>query len=202
MTKKLPLILFFIILVSWFVYRATHAPVGKEEVVIESETSLAPGKNEPQTLKVNTQPTDPTEAGQAPQKGFGPHKVRVYEKHDDQDERFMEFDRQEQAWFATMKSIVGEKVFAEYVQMREQSEKEKLMAYKEYHNYLRQKYGDKFSYNISEDQSIREKDITKRYLSELLKLIGEEKFRQYTAARDQFNEKMRRENKEAIQIEF
>lgn len=201
MNKKRTLILFSIVLVSWFVYRALNAPVEKEEVIVESESTTAPAANVPSTLKVDG-PEVKTETDKPEQPGFGPQKVRVYEKSDAQDERFLEFDRQEKAWFTQAKTIIGDKDFPVYVQMREQSEKEKLMAYKEYHSYLRQKFGDKFSYNISEDQSIREKDITKRYLAELLKMIGPEKFKKYTAARDQFNEQMRRENKEAIQIEF
>lgn len=200
MNKKLPLILVFIILVSWFIYRATHAPVEQSEVVIDSDTAVAPANNVPATLKVEQ--TKTTEQGKPEQKGFGPQKVRVYEKSDSQDDRFLEFDRQEKNWLNEAKTIIGEKDYPVYLQMREQSEKEKLMAYKEYHDYLRQKFGDKFSYNISEDQSIREKDITKRYLGDLLKIIGEEKFKKYISARDQFNEKMRRENKESIQIEF
>lgn len=202
MNKKIPLIVLFIILVSWFVFRALHAPVQKEEVVIDSDTAIKPQQpNVPLTLKVNE---TKTEIEKPSQEGFGPQKVRVYESHDDrvQDERFEEFDRQEKVWLSNVKKIIGEKDYPTYVQMREQSEKEKMMAYKEYHDYLRQKFGDKFSYNISEDQSVREKEITKRYLADLLKIIGAEKFKKYTAARDQFNEDMRRENKETIQVEF
>lgn len=198
--KKIPLILVFVVLVSWFVYRATHAPVEQTEVVIDSDTAVGPASNVPATLKV--EPTKTTEQGKPEQKGFGPQKVRVYEKHDSQDERFEEFDRQEKSWLSEAKAIIGDQDYPTYLQMREQSEKEKLMAYKEYHDYLRQKYGDKFSYNISEDQSIREKEITIRYLGDLLKMIGDAKFKKYISARDQFNEKMRRENKETIQIEF
>lgn len=199
MNKKIPLIVLFIILVSWFVYRATHAPVPKNEVVIDSDTAIAPAQNVPSTLKVNGTQEDKTRPVQP---GFGPQKVRVYESPEAKDEKFEEFDRQEKVWLGKVKSIIGDKDFPIYVEMREQSEKEKLMAYKEYHDYLRQKFGDKFSYNISEDQSIREKEITKRYLAQLLKMIGDEKFKQYTAARDQFNEDMRRNNKDSIQVEF
>lgn len=196
--KKKSILLVSLALASWFVYRALNAPTEKE-VVVESDVPVVTETNVPSTLKVEE---PKSETGQPEQPGFGPQKVRVYEKSDSQDERFEEFDRQEKAWFAKARAIIGDKDFSTYVQMREESEKEKLMAYKEYHNYLRQKFGDKFSYNISEDQSVREKEITKRYLAELLKLIGQEKFKKYTAARDQFNEQMRRENKEAIQIEF
>ena len=118
------------------------------------------------------------------------------------DENFEVFDKIEKEWLTKAQAIVGSDKYQAYLGLREQNDKEKLLAYKEYHDYLRQKYGDKFSYNLSEDQSIREKKINQRYLGELLKLIGPEKFTKYTAEKDQFNEEMRRQKKETIQIEF
>jgi len=60
------------------------------------------------------------------------------------------------------------------------------------------------SYNISEDQSIREKDINTKYTRELLKHIGEEKFKLYLKTRDQFNEDLQRKspNGQALVVEF
>jgi uncharacterized short protein YbdD (DUF466 family) len=118
------------------------------------------------------------------------------------EEQFDAFDRMEKAWLATAESIIGVNHYARYLEMRENNDKEKMMAYKEYHDYLRQKFGDKFTYNISEDQSVREKEINQRYLKELLALIGETKFQAYLKARDKINEENRRNNKEFIQIEF
>ncbi|MBY0415876.1 MAG: hypothetical protein K2Q18_17015 [Bdellovibrionales bacterium] len=115
---------------------------------------------------------------------------------------FQVFDQIEKEWLLITKGIIDEDHYGAYLEMREKNEKEKAMAYKEYHDYLKQKYGDKFSYNISEDQSVREKEINQRYLKELLALIGNEKFQQYILARDKINEENRRNNKEFIQIEF
>ncbi len=118
------------------------------------------------------------------------------------EEQFAAFDRMEKAWLAVAESIIGITHYPRYLEMRDNNEKEKMMAYQEYHDYLRQKFGDKFEYNISEDQSIREKDINQRYLKDLLALIGNEKFQAYVKARDKINEENRRNNKAFIQIEF
>jgi uncharacterized short protein YbdD (DUF466 family) len=118
------------------------------------------------------------------------------------EDQFAAFDRMEKAWLASAESIIGVNHYGRYLEMRENNDKEKMMAYKEYHDYLRLKFGDKFTYNISEDQSVREKEINQRYLKELLTLIGEKKFQAYLNARDKINEENRRNNKEFIQIEF
>lgn len=120
----------------------------------------------------------------------------------DEEDQFAAFDKMEKAWLATAENIIGKDHYARYLEMRDNNEKEKMMAYKEYHDYLRQKYGDKFTYNISEDQSVREKEINQRYLKDLLALIGDEKFQTYLKARDKINEENRRKQKEFIQIEF
>jgi hypothetical protein len=115
---------------------------------------------------------------------------------------FAIYDQMEKKWLDSVSLIIGSKTFPIYLEMRERNDKEKMQAYKEYHDYLRFKYGDKYSYNISEDQSIREKKINERYLNDLLKLIGQEKFKAYLKAKDDFNEESRRRSKEAMIIEF
>jgi hypothetical protein len=115
---------------------------------------------------------------------------------------FAIYDQMEKKWLDSASLIIGPKTFPIYLEMRERNDKEKMQAYKEYHDYLRFKYGDKYSYNISEDQSIREKKINERYLNDLLKLIGQEKFKAYLKAKDDFNEESRRRSKEAMIIEF
>ena len=117
-------------------------------------------------------------------------------------DKFEAFDEMEKNWLASVQVIVGPEYFPKYLQMRTANEKEKMQAYKEYHDYLRQKYGDKFSYNISEDQSIREKQINQAYLKKLLELIGEKKFQAYINARDLINEENRKKGKQFIQVEF
>ena len=118
-----------------------------------------------------------------------------------EEDRFEVFDEMEKKWLSTVQEIVGDQ-YPRYLEMRERNEKEKMQAYKEYHDYLRKQYGDNFSYNISEDNSMREKEINQRYLKELLALIGHEKFQNYIKARDKINEDNRKNKKEFIQVEF
>lgn len=133
----------------------------------------------------------------------GSPKVREHSTlNQSEEEQFAAFDKMEKAWLDSVKTIIGASLYSRYLEMRNNNEKEKMMAYKEYHDYLRKKYGDNFSYNISEDQSVREKDINQRYLKDLLAMIGNEKFQAYIKARDKINEENRRNNKVFIQIEF
>lgn len=131
-----------------------------------------------------------------------PHMREYSTLTKDDEEQFEAFERMEKEWLAIAESIIGITHYPRYLEMRENNDKEKMMAYKDYHDHLRQKYGDKFTYNISEDQSVREKEINQRYLKELLTLIGNEKFQSYIKARDRINEENRRKNKTFIQIEF
>lgn len=118
------------------------------------------------------------------------------------DDEFKAYDEMEKKWLTTVEQLIGPSAYPKYLAMREANEKEKSLAYQEYHDYLRKKYGDKFTYNISEDQSIREKQINQRYLKELLLLLGSSKFQEYLKARDLINEENRKNNKEFIQVEF
>lgn len=188
MNKKVwGIALVILVIASWIGYRALHAPVPRATVVSETDSTQKIDKITPTTLKINSATSK---------------EVQKTKEREFTDEDFKEFDQIEKNWLQTVEVIVGEKNYPRYLEMRNRSEQEKMQAYKEYHDYLRQKYGDTFSYNISEDQSIREKQINQRYLKELLQLIGPESFKKYTEAKDLFNENMRRENKESIQMEF
>jgi glutamyl-tRNA reductase len=120
------------------------------------------------------------------------------------DSNFEEYDQMEKNWLEKAENILGKKDFLYYEDLRKRNDEEKMNAYKEFHNYLRQKNGDNFSYHLSEDQSIREKTINTKYTREFIKRIGEEKFKNYLKARDEFNEGLRRKAKEghALIIEF
>ena len=113
-----------------------------------------------------------------------------------------EIEAMEKVWLDEVKNIVGPQHFTIYLDMKKNNEKEKLEAYNEFHEYMRNKHGDNFSYNISEDQSVQEKKVNQKYLKELLKVIGQEKFASYIKARDKLNEKYRKQNKIFLQVEF
>ena len=191
MKKKISLVIVVILaLAGWFFFRAQNTPVQK---IVEIDSDVKPVVKK----VVNTEPNTP------PSFKFKPNEKKINSRtRVTTDEKFEIFDKLEQVWLSKAQEIIGADKYPIYLDMKNRNDKEKMQAYKEYHDYLRQKYGDKFSYNISDDQSIREKEINQKYLSDLLKLIGPEKFTKYTAAKDQLNEEMRKNNKEAIQIEF
>jgi hypothetical protein len=118
------------------------------------------------------------------------------------DKNFEEYDQNEKAWLGKIELLLGENDFQYYTDLREKNDQEKMQAYKEFHEYLRQKHGDNFSYNISEDQSVREKDINTKYTRMLLKKIGEEKFKMYLKTRDEYNEELQKQSKDGQALVF
>lgn len=118
------------------------------------------------------------------------------------DEMIAEIENMEKKWLGEVKSIIGSEQYPAYLELKKINEKEKLEAYNAFHEYMRKKHGDNFSYNISEDQSVQEKKVNQKYLKELLKKIGQEKFAAYIKARDKLNENYRKQNKIFLQVEF
>jgi hypothetical protein len=121
-----------------------------------------------------------------------------------QDTNFEKFDQVEKEWLIRIEKLLGRSNFEYYSDLRSKNEEEKMKAYKEFHEYLRLKHGDNFSYNISEDQSVREKEVNTKYTRLLLTKIGEEKFKEYLIIRDHFNEEQQRKDQDgnALVIEF
>ena len=118
------------------------------------------------------------------------------------DEMVAEIELMEKKWLDEVKNIIGPKDYPLYLELKKNNDQEKLEAYNEFHEYMRKKHGDKFSYNISEDQSLQEKKVNQKYLKELLNLIGKDKFATFIEARDKFNENFRKKNKFFLQVEF
>ncbi|MBC7713858.1 MAG: hypothetical protein H7177_10995 [Rhizobacter sp.] len=193
--KSIPYLL-IVLLVVWFSYKFfIERPIPKEpSMKLDWDqldaTSGSKAGPEPVTIKKE----NPLVKAQ---------KTREHSEISKADEdQFAEYDAMEKKWLGNVKSIVGDAFYPSYIEMRDNNEKEKMVAYKEYHDYLRKKYGDKFSYNISEDQSVREKEINQKYLKMLMEKIGTEKFQAYIKARDMINEENRRKKKLFVQIEF
>lgn len=186
---KKKIALFFIVLICGVgIYFSLARKTNEKVEEIDSDLKVVTSESgAPKSLKVNTDESAPK-----------PHMQEKINK----DDQFAAFDKLEKEWLGKVHEVIGDEHFVRYSELRADNEKAKLDAYKEYHNYLRQKYGDKFKYNISDDQSVREEKINQYYLKSLLKLIGPEKFKDYIKSKDQFNEKMRRENETSIQIEF
>jgi hypothetical protein len=153
---------------------------------IKKENSLI---NVPNTIKVDDQKSEP---------------IKIKKIVETKDDNFIAFDKMEKEWLTKVSNLIDKKEYSVYLELRELADKEKNIAYQEYHDYLRQKYGNNFKYNISEDQSIREKKINEKYLQDLLKLIGEEKYKKYLKLKDEYNESLIRNSngKSVITIEF
>jgi hypothetical protein len=190
---KLASLLGLIVLLLFVFWRIRqHMRASKDYVQQEPEQKITQDKDIPLSLKLNDQSVQARVLSEQV-------SSKTYEGRD---EHFEEFDQAEQLWVSRVKEIIGKPHFLLYLELKKLNDEEKMLAYKEYHDYLRQKYGEHFSYNISEDQSLREKQINQRYLEKLLKIIGPDTFKSYTEAKDLFNESMRRQDKESIQVEF
>ena len=185
------LIVLILIVIAWQAYRTLKTSEEKYSETSSDSKIISKDSNAPLSLKLIT---------------VANHNPSIQKNNDKghltDDDQFLAFDKVEEEWVGKVEEILGVDQFSKYLEMKKNNDIEKMQAYKEYHDYLRQKYGDKFSYNISDDQSPKEKQINQRYLKDLLKLIGPIKFKSYTSAKDQLNEQVRRSNKEAILIEF
>lgn len=193
--KKAVPYLLILLLVVWFSYKFFIArPIPKEQSMkLDWDQLDATSGIPPEKIPVTIKKEDDL---------VKPRKTREHsELSKAEEEQFAEYDVIEKNWLSKVESIVGSD-YPAYLEMREINEKEKMQAYKEYHDYLRKKFGDKFNYNISEDQSIREKEINQKYLKKLLEKIGQTKFQAYIKARDEVNEANRRQKKLFMQIEF
>jgi len=190
------IIILALILVGYYFYqRPKNNIITYEELQkMKQSKSLPKEENVPLTLKAEGNTS-------VAEKHTDSAVKKVYETKDD---KFEAFDRMEQAWLKNVQGLLSAKEYLAYEELRNLNEKEKAEAYKAYHDYLRSKYGNNFKYNISEDQSIREKKINEKYLKDLLKLVGEEKFKKYLKLKDQYNENLRRESKSKsfLVIEF
>lgn len=177
--------------VGWFSYKffVERVPANPAKMTLDWDQLDATSGSKPEVVPATIKKEDV-------------EKVDKSQNKEVTDDEFKAFDEMEKKWLTTVEQLIGPEAFPKYLEMREANEKEKSLAYQEYHDYLRKKYGDKFTYNISEDQSIREKQINQRYLKELLLLLGSNKFQTYLKARDQINEENRKNNKEFIQVEF
>ncbi|GAB4015028.1 MAG: hypothetical protein Fur0010_13660 [Bdellovibrio sp.] len=109
------------------------------------------------------------------------------------------FDQVEKDWDQSMESLflkelaLPQEEFKEYKKLREAYEMDRLEAYHEFHEYMLEKYGEKYTYSPSDDMEKFENKVREQYLEVLRKRIGDDNFKKYIETMDQFNEKLRRE---------
>lgn len=104
------------------------------------------------------------------------------------------FDKIENDWKVKVREILTDKYFNTYLNLKKKCDEDKMNAYEEFQDELLQMKGSKLHYHLSQDISPKEKKIGEKCNQELLKIIGEENFKIYLKARDQFNENLRRQN--------
>jgi len=109
------------------------------------------------------------------------------------------FDQVEKDWDTTMESFFLKEMamppeeFKEYKKLREAYDMDRLEAYQEFHEYMLEKYGEKYTYSPSDDMEKFENKVREQYLDVLRKRIGDDTYKKYLDTLDQFNEKLRRE---------
>lgn len=109
------------------------------------------------------------------------------------------FDQVEKDWDSTMESFFLKELamppeeFKEYKKLREAYDMDRLEAYQEFHEYMLEKYGEKYTYSPSDDMEKFENKVREQYLEVLRKRIGDDAYKKYLDTLDQFNEKLRRE---------
>lgn len=191
------IVLSLIVILIYF-FQGNKSKETKEANVNQSQnlinTPLSLKSTNPTPLLLSPTQKDLVKAGSEP-------KIKISETHED---KFDVFEKVEKEWLSKVHELLNEGQYKLYLDMRNRNEAEKALAYQAYHDYLRKKFGNNFKYNISEDQSINEKNINEKYTKELLKLIGEENFKKYLKNKDQFNEELHRnaKSKGSMVIEF
>ncbi|MDD0852089.1 hypothetical protein HBN50_03230 [Halobacteriovorax sp. GB3] len=129
------------------------------------------------------------------------------EELEEMEEHFMEVEGR---WRAEIEQLfikeleLSEEFVADYYKMREGFEKDSYLAFETYHEQMRLKHGDNYSYNPTEDEEAFQKEIRETYEKKLLEKMGKEKFRKYIQVKDRFNEGLIEGNdrKAALLIEF
>lgn len=109
------------------------------------------------------------------------------------------FENTEEEWAQAIKGLLveelslGEEDHQEYLNIRDQYELEKMRAFRDYHENMVKEHGDEYAYNPSTENEIIGADIHKKYQGRLRELLGEENFARYMEIRDNFNDRIKRE---------
>jgi len=116
------------------------------------------------------------------------------------------FEKVENEWQAKIRNLfikelgLSEDIARTYFEMRDSYDEGKANAFKEFHEDLEDKHGDSYSYKASEDQEDFEKKALKGYMKQLRKVLGDNEFKKYLLLKDQFNEKLRKEQDPSMGI--
>ncbi|EQC50850.1 hypothetical protein [Bacteriovorax sp. DB6_IX] len=188
---KKALILVGVIIVAGLVYIfvGNQKEVEIEQVETRQESQSVPDQK---VAKTSPKPVEAEKIMQAvPKSKLINDQVDVDKQMEGWEEKY---DEIEAKWTSQIKSLfieefqVEEKVYQEYLKMREGLEKDKVRAFDTFHQEMEAKYGPSYTYNPTEQERQFEKDIRSKYDEVLLKLIGQNRFTRYLEVRDRFNQ--------------
>jgi len=114
------------------------------------------------------------------------------------------FVKVEKDWKNKMRNMImtdfklGSEVFKQYEVLREGLERDKMEAFEEFHSYMRDKYGDNYTYNPTEDEDQFSKKLHEDYADRLRKLLGEENYKRYLEEKERENRRLKDEQDPAI----
>lgn len=108
------------------------------------------------------------------------------------------YERTEKEWDQKVANLFNQfglpkEAFAEYEKLRESYEEAKMDAFQEFQNKMIEKYGESYEYNPSDEQEGFDQKVNEKYQGQLKKLIKEQNYPKYIEMRDQFNERISRE---------
>lgn len=195
---KIGLIAAFIIILISVAYifgsRPDYEVVNEDEV--QSERDVESSRSSDDTSSTKPEVAKPGQISPHLRSAGGEDRVLSDEELEELDRYF---EQVEKDWDQNMESLFLKELalpaeeYKEYKKLREAYEMDRLEAYHEFHEYMLEKYGEKYTYSPSEDMEKFENKVREQYLEVLRKRIGDDAFKKYIDAMDQFNEKLRRE---------
>ena len=109
------------------------------------------------------------------------------------------FEEVEKNWATQIEALfvgefsLGEDALEKYMNLREGYEEEKMIAFQEFHEFMVSKYGENYSFQPSADMESFENKVEVVYLEKMKNLLGQENFERYLEVKNEFNERIRKE---------
>lgn len=184
---------FVLVLIGTLFFRDSTQTSNSENVVKVSDKS-----------KKNYADFDPAEQVSQDQRDIELAKANAKKekaKIDEEAKAFEDqFSRVDRMWskavqYKFKKLGISESAFEQYQQMRQDFEQEALSGLEKFHQDMKSKKGEDYTYRITEFDDKVMNELRKKYHDRLANIIGEEAMKEFVLMRDQFNEKLMRSQK-------
>lgn len=191
--KLLLAMTFVLVLIGTLFFRDSTQTSNSENVVKVSDKS-----------KKNYADFDPAEQVSQDQRDIELAKANAKKekaKIDEEAKAFEDqFSRVDRMWskavqYKFKKLGISESAFEQYQQMRQDFEQEALSGLEKFHQDMKSKKGEDYTYRITEFDDKVMNELRKKYHDRLANIIGEEAMKEFVLMRDQFNEKLMRSQK-------